>query len=68
MPPWRLFVWVKLIEVVAQLRPRALLRWALHPDPKIRHAIRWYCRMGRRVAERFRRRHQRADHHVDPRA
>ncbi|MEH3039190.1 MAG: magnesium-protoporphyrin IX monomethyl ester anaerobic oxidative cyclase [Sphingomonas paucimobilis] len=49
MPPWRLFLWVKLIEAVAQLRPRALLRWAWHPDPKIRHAIRWYYRMGRRV-------------------
>ncbi|HEX8666894.1 MAG TPA: magnesium-protoporphyrin IX monomethyl ester anaerobic oxidative cyclase [Allosphingosinicella sp.] len=49
MPPWRLFLWVKLIEAAAQLRPRALRRWAWHPDPKIRHAIRWYYRMGRRV-------------------
>jgi anaerobic magnesium-protoporphyrin IX monomethyl ester cyclase len=49
MPPWRLFLWVKLIEACAQLRPRALMRWAWHPDPKIRHAIRWYYRMGRRV-------------------
>lgn len=56
MTPGRLFLWVKLIEAVAQLRPRALMRWIWHPDPKIRHAIRWYChairwyyRMGRRV-------------------
>lgn len=49
MAPWRLFVWVKLIEAIVQLRPRALMRWAWHPDPKIRHAIRWYYRMGRRV-------------------
>lgn len=49
MPPWRLFLWVKLIEAAAQLRPRALRRWAWHPDAKIRHAIRWYYRMGRRV-------------------
>lgn len=49
LPPWRLFVWVKVIEAVAQLRPRALRRWAWHPDAKIRHAIRWYYRMGRRV-------------------
>ncbi|MBO9621954.1 MAG: magnesium-protoporphyrin IX monomethyl ester anaerobic oxidative cyclase [Sphingomonas sp.] len=49
MAPWRLFLWVKAIEAIAQLRPRALLRWAWHPDPKIRHAIRWYYRMGRRV-------------------
>ena len=49
MAPWRLFLWVKLIEAVVQLRPRALKRWLWNPDPKIRHAIRWYYRMGRRV-------------------
>jgi len=49
MTPGRLFLWVKLIEAAAQLRPRALMRWIWHPDPKIRHAIRWYYRMGRRV-------------------
>ncbi len=47
--PWQLFLMVKLIEACAQLRPRALMRWAWNPDPKIRHAIRWYYRMGRRV-------------------
>jgi len=49
MPPWRLFLWVKFIEASAQLRPRALRRWLWNPEPKIRHAIRWYYRMGRRV-------------------
>ncbi|KQZ63785.1 magnesium-protoporphyrin IX monomethyl ester cyclase [Sphingopyxis sp. Root1497] len=49
MPPWRLFLWVKAIEAAAQLRPQSLRRWAWNPDPKIRHAIRWYYRMGRRV-------------------
>nr|WP_269472503.1 magnesium-protoporphyrin IX monomethyl ester anaerobic oxidative cyclase [Sphingobium amiense] len=49
MPRWRLFLWVKAIEAVAQLRPRALRRWIWHRDPKLRHAIRWYYRMGRRV-------------------
>jgi anaerobic magnesium-protoporphyrin IX monomethyl ester cyclase len=49
MPPWRLLLWVKFIEAVLQLRPRALRRWLWNPDPKIRHAIRWYYRMGRRV-------------------
>lgn len=49
MPPWRVFLWVKLVEVVAQARPRALLRLIWHPDKKIRHAIRWYYKMGRRV-------------------
>jgi anaerobic magnesium-protoporphyrin IX monomethyl ester cyclase len=49
MPPWRLFLWVKFIEAAAQLRPRALRRLLWNPEPKIRHAIRWYYRMGRRV-------------------
>jgi anaerobic magnesium-protoporphyrin IX monomethyl ester cyclase len=49
LPPWRLFLWVKVIEAVVQLRPRALRRLLWNPDPKIRHAIRWYYRMGRRV-------------------
>ena len=49
MPPWRVFLWVKFIEVAAQARPRALRRLIWHPDKKIRHAIRWYYKMGRRV-------------------
>ncbi len=49
LPLWRLILWVKLIELAAQLRPRALRRWLWNPDPKIRHAIRWYYRMGRHV-------------------
>lgn len=47
--PWQLIAMVKLIEAAAQLRPRALRRWLWNPEPKIRHAIRWYYRMGRRV-------------------
>jgi len=49
MPPWRVFLWIKFIEVVAQARPRALRRLLWHWDPKIGHAIRWYYKMGRRV-------------------
>lgn len=49
MAPWRLFLWVKLIEAAAQLRPRALRRLIWNPDPRIRHAVRWYYRIGRRV-------------------
>ena len=49
MKPWQTFLSVKLIEACAQLRPRALGRWLWNPEPKIRHAIRWYYRMGRRV-------------------
>jgi len=49
MPPWRLIAWVKVIEAIVQLRPRALWRYVGHRDRKIRHGIRWYYRMGRRV-------------------
>ena len=49
VPPWRTFLWVKLIEFALQARPKALYRTFLHPDPEIRHAMRWYTRMGRRV-------------------
>jgi anaerobic magnesium-protoporphyrin IX monomethyl ester cyclase len=49
MAPWRVLLWVKGIEAMAQLRPRALWRLLAHPDRKIRHAMRWYYRMGRRV-------------------
>lgn len=49
MPAWRVFAWVKFIEIVMQARPKALWRSYLHPDPEIRHAMRWYTRMGRRV-------------------
>ena len=52
VPSWRVFMWVKLIEAVLQLRPRALYRCFLHPDSEIRHAMKWYSRMGRRVVLR----------------
>jgi anaerobic magnesium-protoporphyrin IX monomethyl ester cyclase len=49
MAPWRLNFCVKFIELVLQSRRRALWRLVAHRGPKIRHAIRWYYRMGRRV-------------------
>lgn len=49
MAPWRVYLWVKMIEVLVQTRPRALLRSFFHPDPAARHGMRWYTRMGRRV-------------------
>lgn len=48
VPAWRVFVWGKAIEALLQLRPRALGR-LFHPDSDIRHAMRWYTRIGRRV-------------------
>lgn len=47
-----MFLWVKLIEATLQLRPKALRRALLQPDPVLRHAQRWYSRMGARVGLR----------------
>lgn len=52
VPAWRVFLWVKLIEAVLQLRPRALWRIFRQPDPELRHAQRWYTAMGRGVWRR----------------
>jgi anaerobic magnesium-protoporphyrin IX monomethyl ester cyclase len=49
MAPWRIFVWVKFIEAVLQLRPKALWRSLLQPDRAARAGMRWYTEMGRRV-------------------
>jgi anaerobic magnesium-protoporphyrin IX monomethyl ester cyclase len=49
VPAWRVFLWVKLIEFCLQARPKALWRAFLQPDRDLRHAQRWYTRMGRRV-------------------
>jgi len=49
MPPWRVLLWVKSIEVIMQLRPRAVARLLFMRDPEIRRAHAWYYRMGRRV-------------------
>ncbi len=49
VPAWRAFLWVKLIEVLIQARPKALLRTYLHPDSAARHGMRWYARIGKRV-------------------
>jgi anaerobic magnesium-protoporphyrin IX monomethyl ester cyclase len=49
MPAWRLFLWVKATEAILQSRPKALYRTFMHHDPEVRHAMRWYAQMGRRV-------------------
>jgi len=40
---------MKLIEAVAQLRPKSVWRLLAHPDPGYRSAMRWYYSIGRRV-------------------
>ncbi len=49
MPPWRIFLWVKFIELVLQARPKALWRSYLQPDRAARHGMNWFTRMGKRV-------------------
>jgi anaerobic magnesium-protoporphyrin IX monomethyl ester cyclase len=49
VPPWRVFMWFKLIEGLLQVRPKALVRLLFHPDSDYRHAMRWYTRIGRKV-------------------
>lgn len=49
VPPWRVFLWVKAMEVVMQLRPKAMLRTLLAGDAEFLHAMRWYMKVGRRV-------------------
>jgi anaerobic magnesium-protoporphyrin IX monomethyl ester cyclase len=49
MPPWRIFLWVKFIEILLQARPKALWRSFLQPDRSARHGMFWFTRMGRRV-------------------
>jgi anaerobic magnesium-protoporphyrin IX monomethyl ester cyclase len=49
MAPWRVIAWAKALEAIVQLRPSALRRVLLNPDPHLGHAMRWYTEMGRRV-------------------
>ncbi len=49
MPSWRITLWMKFIEAVAQLRPRSLWRALAHPDKDLRLAMRWYYEIGSRV-------------------
>jgi anaerobic magnesium-protoporphyrin IX monomethyl ester cyclase len=49
LSPRRVIAWVKTIECIMQLRPKALWRLWTHRDREIRDAHRWYYKMGRRV-------------------
>jgi len=49
VPNWRVLLWVKLIEVVCQTRPRSLFRLLAHPERRFRAGMRWYSNIGRRV-------------------
>ncbi|WLT38639.1 magnesium-protoporphyrin IX monomethyl ester anaerobic oxidative cyclase [Synechocystis sp. B12] len=49
MPPWRIFLWVKLIEILLQTRPKALWRSLFQPNKASRRGMYWFTLMGRRV-------------------
>lgn len=49
VPPWRVFFWVKCMESIMQLRPKAIMRVLRNRDPDFLHGMRWYYQMGRRV-------------------
>lgn len=49
VPNWRVFLWVKFIEAVCQLRPKSLFRLLAHPEKLFRAGMRWYSNIGRRV-------------------
>jgi len=40
---------VKLIEIIMQTRPIALKRLFFHNEARLRSAMRWYTKIGRRV-------------------
>jgi anaerobic magnesium-protoporphyrin IX monomethyl ester cyclase len=49
VPPWRVFLWLKLTELAVQLRPRALWRLLQLPDRRARSVLRWHYAVARRV-------------------
>jgi anaerobic magnesium-protoporphyrin IX monomethyl ester cyclase len=49
LPAWFIFLCSKLIEVMMQARPKALFRLLFQRDAKLRNAMKWYTRIGKRV-------------------
>ncbi len=49
LKPWVVILYVKLIEITVQLRPKALKRLFFHKEARLRSAMRWYTNIGRRV-------------------
>lgn len=49
LKPWQVILYVKLIEITVQLRPKALKRLFFHKEARLRSAMRWYTNIGRRV-------------------
>lgn len=49
LKPWVVILYVKLIEIIMQMRPVALKRLLFHKEARLRSAMRWYTNIGRRV-------------------
>lgn len=49
LKPWMVILFVKLIEVIMQARPKALKRLLFHRDARLRDAMHWYTNIGRKV-------------------
>ena len=49
LKPWQVILYVKCIEVIMQSRPKAVMRLLFHPEKKIRKAMMWYTKIGKRV-------------------
>ncbi|MDR1384897.1 MAG: magnesium-protoporphyrin IX monomethyl ester anaerobic oxidative cyclase [Planctomycetaceae bacterium] len=49
LPAWLIFLCSKLIEVTMQARPKALYRLLFQKDVRLRNAMKWYTRIGKRV-------------------
>jgi anaerobic magnesium-protoporphyrin IX monomethyl ester cyclase len=47
--PWQVLLCVKAIEVLMQMRPKAIRRWLFHPEKRLRKAMFWYNNIGKRV-------------------
>ena len=49
LKPWVVILYVKLIEVIMQTRPKALMRLFFHKEKRLRQAMYWYSSIGKRV-------------------
>jgi anaerobic magnesium-protoporphyrin IX monomethyl ester cyclase len=49
LKPWQVTLYVKLIEVIMQTRPKALKRLFFHKDYRIKQAMEWYTKIGKKV-------------------
>ncbi|MBI3234418.1 MAG: magnesium-protoporphyrin IX monomethyl ester anaerobic oxidative cyclase [Bacteroidetes bacterium] len=49
LKPWMVILYVKMIELIMQTRPSAVFRLLFHKEARLRSAMMWYTRIGRRV-------------------